>query len=128
MCHKPAVRAAIARLDQRVVKLDAGKNWFLEQINRPAGTLSVTELVRRISLTPDIVIQSMFLHGPVDNTTPADIEAWTECIAQLKPRLVQIYSLDRAPAKDWVRQVPRTELESIAEYVQTATAIPARVF
>jgi hypothetical protein len=32
------------------------------------------------------------------------------------------------PAKDWVRQVPRQELEKIAEYVETNTGIPAHMF
>jgi wyosine [tRNA(Phe)-imidazoG37] synthetase (radical SAM superfamily) len=140
LCHKPTVRNALARLDERVIKLDAGTNWILDQMNRPErsasatarsfekGKLSVTELIRRISNLPDIIIQSMFVHGPVDNTGPAEIEAWTGWIAKLQPAGVQIYSLDRMPAKDWVRQVPRQTLESIAEYVETNTGIPAHIF
>jgi len=68
MCHKRKVRAALAKLDQRVVKLDAGTNWMLEQLNRPTTKLSLTELLRRISMLPEIIVQSMFVHGPVDNT------------------------------------------------------------
>jgi wyosine [tRNA(Phe)-imidazoG37] synthetase (radical SAM superfamily) len=128
MCHKPAVRNALAKLDERVIKLDAGTNWILDELNRPEAKLSITELIRRISNVPDIIIQSMFVHGPVDNTRPAEIEAWAGWIAKLQPLSVQIYSLDRTPAKNWVRQVPRQELESIAEYVETNTGIPAHVF
>jgi wyosine [tRNA(Phe)-imidazoG37] synthetase (radical SAM superfamily) len=127
-CHKPTVRSALAKLDERVIKLDAGTNWILDELNRPEGKLSITELIRRISNLPDIIIQSMFVHGPVDNTGPAEIEAWTGSIAKLRPLSVQIYSLDRMPAKDWVRQVPRQELERIAEYVETNTGIPAHIF
>jgi wyosine [tRNA(Phe)-imidazoG37] synthetase (radical SAM superfamily) len=127
-CHKPTVRSALAKLDERVIKLDAGTNWILDELNRPEGTLSITELIRRISNLPDIIIQSMFVHGPVDNTGRAAIDAWTGWIAKLQPASVQIYSLDRMPAKDWVRQVPRRELQSIAEYVETNTGIPAHVF
>jgi wyosine [tRNA(Phe)-imidazoG37] synthetase (radical SAM superfamily) len=127
-CHKPAVRSAVAKLDERVVKLDAGTNWMLEQTNRPASSLCVTELLRRISMVPDIVVQSMFVHGPIDNTRPKDIAAWTECLMQLAPQSVQIYSLDRVPAKPWVRSVPRVELESIARYVESTAGIPAHAF
>src|SRR6266498_2592592 len=52
-CHKTKVRSALAKLDQRVVKLDAGTNWMLEQLNRPATKLSMTELLRRISMIPE---------------------------------------------------------------------------
>jgi wyosine [tRNA(Phe)-imidazoG37] synthetase (radical SAM superfamily) len=128
MCHKATVRAALAKLDERVIKLDAGSNWILEQLNRPAGKLCMAELLRRLSMMPDIVIQSMFVHGPVDNTKTADIELWTSRLAQLRPSSVQIYSLDRLPAKNWVRQVPRKTLESIAEYVERTSGIPTHVF
>src|SRR5262245_31761431 len=128
MCHKPAVRAAIAKLDECVIKLDAGSNWILEQLNRPAGKLSVTELLRRISLVPESVIQSKLVHGPVDHTGQREIEKWANWLTRLKPTSVQIYSLDRMPAKSWVREVPRKELASIARYVESTTGIPAHVF
>jgi hypothetical protein len=70
--------------------LDAGTNQL---------RICVTELLRRISMVPDIVVQSMFVHGPIDNTAPKEIAAWTERLVRLAPQSVQIYSLDRVPAK-----------------------------
>jgi len=126
--HRSSVRGALAKLDERVVKLDAGNNWILEQMNRPAGKLSISELLRRIAMLPEVWIQSMFVHGPVDNTRPEHVELWTEWLKRLKPLGVQIYSLDRAPAMQWVRQVPRPELESIAQYVESRAGIPVHVY
>jgi wyosine [tRNA(Phe)-imidazoG37] synthetase (radical SAM superfamily) len=126
--HKPSVLAALAKLDERVIKLDAGSNWILEQLNRPAGKMCVPELVHRIAMVPDVTIQSMFVHGPIDNTGPSAVEAWTAALSQVRPANVQIYSLDRQPAKSWVRQVPLAELQSIASYAQSATGIPVHVF
>jgi wyosine [tRNA(Phe)-imidazoG37] synthetase (radical SAM superfamily) len=127
-CHKPRVRAALAKLDERIVKLDAGTNWMLEQLNRPTGKLSIPELLRRISMLPEIIIQSMFVHGPIDNTGRHDIEAWCTWLAQLAPLSVQIYSLARTPAKDWVRPVRRSELETISAYVESIVGIEAHVY
>jgi wyosine [tRNA(Phe)-imidazoG37] synthetase (radical SAM superfamily) len=121
-CHLRAVRSALAKLDERVVKLDAGTNWVLDQMNRATGKLSISELVRRVAALPEIVIQSMFVHGPVDNTRPEHVEAWTECLQRIKPLSVQIYSLDRTPAMPWVRLVPRPELDAIARSVNRAPA------
>jgi wyosine [tRNA(Phe)-imidazoG37] synthetase (radical SAM superfamily) len=126
--HRPAVRRALAKLDERVVKLDAGTNWILDQMNRPAGKLSVSDLAWRISTLPEVVIQSMFVHGPVDNTHPEHIEAWIKCLGHIKPLSVQIYSLDRMPAMPWVRQVPQAELKAIAGYVESSVGIPAHVY
>jgi wyosine [tRNA(Phe)-imidazoG37] synthetase (radical SAM superfamily) len=128
LCDKASVRKAVAKLDERIIKLDAGTNWILEQLNRPVGRVSIQELIRRISLTPDVVIQSMFVHGPVDNTSPKDVSIWAGWLTKLNPSSVQIYSLDRIPAQTWVRKVPREELESIAEYVETTTGIRAHVY
>jgi wyosine [tRNA(Phe)-imidazoG37] synthetase (radical SAM superfamily) len=128
MCHKPKVRAAMAKLDQRIVKLDAGSNWILEQLNRPAAKLTITELLRRISMMPEVVIQSMFVHGPVDNTGRYNIEAWCRWLSQLAPLSIQIYSLARTPAKSWVRAVRRGELEAISAYVESIIGIQAHVF
>jgi wyosine [tRNA(Phe)-imidazoG37] synthetase (radical SAM superfamily) len=128
MCHKPNVRRALAKLDQRVTKLDAGTNWILDEINRPTSKLCMTELVRRISMVPDITIQSMFVHGPIDNTGRNQIEQWAGWLERLTPLSVQIYSLDRVPAKSWVRPVRRGELEAIAAYVTSIVGIHAQAF
>jgi wyosine [tRNA(Phe)-imidazoG37] synthetase (radical SAM superfamily) len=127
-CDKSRVLAALAKLDERVIKLDAASNWVFDQLNRPAGKLCVAELVHRISIMPNVTIQSMFVHGPIDNTARTSVEAWTAALLQVRPASVQIYSLDRQPAKNWVRQVPLTELQSIAEYAQSTTGIPVHVF
>ena len=127
-CHRRAVRSALAKLDERVVKLDAGTNWILDQMNRAAGKLSISELVHRVATLPEIVIQSMFVHGPVDNTHPEHVQAWIECLEHIHPLSVQIYSLDRMPAMPWVRQVPRPELEAIGRSVEATTGIAAHVY
>ena len=126
--HKPSVRAGLAKLDYRIVKLDAGTNWTFDELNRPGGKLSMNDVIRSISALPDIVIQSMFVHGPIDNTGPREIEAWSSWLQKLAPQAVQIYSLDRMPAKSWVRSVPRSELDTIAAYVEARTGIRVDVF
>ena len=111
-----------------MVKLDAGTDWILQQMNRPAGRLCITELLRRISMLPEIIVQSMFVHGPVDNTRPEHVKVWTEWLKRLAPLSVQIYSLDRMPAKSWVREAPLNQLQSIAQYVESSVGIPAHVY
>ena len=77
---------------------------------------------------PEITIQSMFVHGPVDNTGSTDLKQWCEWLAQLAPLDIQIYSLARTPAKAWVRAVRQVELQAISAYVQSTVGIEAHVF
>lgn len=128
MCHRPRVCKAVAKLDERVVKLDAGTNWMLDQLHRPAEYLSINDLVWRISVMPEIIIQSMFVEGPVDNTRPEHVRQWIDKLRQLRPLSVQIYSLDRQPAESWVRPVRRERLNEIASQVETAMQIPVHVY
>jgi wyosine [tRNA(Phe)-imidazoG37] synthetase (radical SAM superfamily) len=111
-----------------VVKLDAGTNWMLDQLHRPAEYLSINDLVWRISVMPEIIIQSMFVEGPVDNTRPEHVRQWIDKLRQLRPLSVQIYSLDRQPAESWVRPVRRQRLNEIASQVETALHIPVHVY
>jgi wyosine [tRNA(Phe)-imidazoG37] synthetase (radical SAM superfamily) len=126
--HRSRVRFALAKLDQRVVKLDAGSNWILDQMNRPQAKLSIWELAHRIAMLPEVVIQSMFIRGTVDNTRPEHIDLWIACLKRIQPMAVQIYSLHRMPAMPWVLQVERQELESIARQVESKIGIPANVY
>ena len=100
----------------------------LIEFNRPGGKLCMNDVVRSISMLPDIVIQSMFVHGPIDNTGPREIEAWSGWLQKLAPQAIQIDSLDRMPAKSWVRSVPRSELDTIAAYVEGRTGIRVEMF
>jgi wyosine [tRNA(Phe)-imidazoG37] synthetase (radical SAM superfamily) len=127
-CHRPQVGRALAKLDLRVVKLDAGSNWILQQLNGPVENLTISELVWRISIMPDVIIQSMFVEGPVDNTTPEHITRWIDHLRRIRPSMVQVYSLDREPAKPWVRPVRRETLNEIARRVEDSLRIPARVY
>ncbi|MBI4474046.1 MAG: hypothetical protein HY646_15360, partial [Acidobacteria bacterium] len=127
-CHRPHVFQALARLDERVVKLDAGTNWMLNQLNRPTEDVSVSDLVWRISIVPDITVQSMFVEGPVDNTRPEHVLLWIERLKMLRPLAVQIYSLDREPALPWVQRVCREKLEEIARQVETAVHVTVHVY
>jgi wyosine [tRNA(Phe)-imidazoG37] synthetase (radical SAM superfamily) len=128
LVHRSRVRYALAKLDQRIVKLDAGTNWILDQMNRPEGRLSISELAHRIAMLPETIVQSMFVHGPVDNTQPEHVEAWMGSLKRISPLSVQIYSLDRMPAMPWVRQVERQELEAIAQHVERRAGIATHVY
>ena len=80
----------------------------------------------------DCVVQTMLLRGswngePVDNTTPAEIDALIEAYRTIGPRQVMIYSIDRrTPARELVK-VPREELEQIAARIRRETGIDVSV-
>jgi wyosine [tRNA(Phe)-imidazoG37] synthetase (radical SAM superfamily) len=124
---RPAVVAALLRLDDACLKLDAVDPVVMRRLNHPRGTLPTPDLLR---VVPRVTIQSLFTRDPrarIDNTTTGAVEAWLGALRIIRPMAVHLYTIDREPAWSALQRVPRPELEAIARRVRAAR-IPARVF
>jgi hypothetical protein len=71
----------------------------------------------------NFILQTMFLRGEyngvkVDNTTEQEIEAWLQIVAELKPRQVMVYSIDRDTPCKTLEKVEREQLLAIAQRVE----------
>jgi wyosine [tRNA(Phe)-imidazoG37] synthetase (radical SAM superfamily) len=122
---EPATRTALSRLDERYMKLDAGDQLTLRQVN--ACAVSVEHLVASLQALPSVVIQTMFVsdeQGRVGNTSVRAVAAWLEAVRSIRPDGVHLYTLDRAPAWPGFRPVPTAFLEEVAERVRAAGLRP----
>jgi wyosine [tRNA(Phe)-imidazoG37] synthetase (radical SAM superfamily) len=125
---EPLVAAALVRLDEAYMKLDAGDARTLKAINGVA--LDPDATIDALADLGGVTLQAMFVRDPqgrVDNTTPAALDAWLSGVRRVRPTGVHIYSLDRTPALERLEPVPAAVLEGIARRVE-AMGIPARVF
>lgn len=122
------VQEGLRLLDRPLVKLDAGTETLFRGINRAMGAVTIDSVLDGIRRLPDPVIQSMFVRGAQDNTTPDALDAWLARLADIHPREVQIYSLARRPADGGLETVPTEDLERIAERVRTETGASASVY
>jgi wyosine [tRNA(Phe)-imidazoG37] synthetase (radical SAM superfamily) len=132
MLGRESVRHALEKVDNNILKLDSAFDDTVRLINGPQGAYSVAATVENIkSFGGREVIQTMFLRGEydgqtVDNTTEREVGAWLALIADIKPRQVMIYTIDRdTPAKD-LHKVSVEELRAIAVRVE-ALGIPVSV-
>jgi len=124
MIGDPAIFGALCRLDNNILKLDAGFEKEIFLINNPVGTFDLPEYIRNLKkFNGYIIIQSLFLRGThkgvkIDNTTADQVTAWIDCLQEIRPKLVMIYPIARAtPAHDLVKIAP-AELEVIAAQVK----------
>ena len=124
MIHIPAVFAALQKLDNNILKLDAGFERVFNLINNPVDPVSFDSLVENLTkFNGNLVIQSMFLRGTfkgeiVDNTTPAEVEEWIRRIVEIKPKMVMIYPIARATPVHNLEKIGQEELEAIAVKVR----------
>ena len=115
---QPEILKTILKLEEPVLKLDAGSQATFEKIALPISDYQLDEIVRNIKQVPRPIIQSIFVAGRFTNTGDEELANWLEFLMEIQPRLVQIYSIDRRPANPELKKVPATELEKIAERVR----------
>ena len=125
---RPRVREALMRLDARYMKFDAADEATWRRINDPLGQTDFRAMLEGLKTLPDIVLQSMFIQGSYDNTDEAHLRTWIEAVGSMRPRSVQVYTVDRGTAAEGIREVPRAILQSIADRLTEATGIPAEVY
>ena len=122
------VRAALARFDERYMKLDAGDPITYSRING-LGT-SVVQVVDALAALPSVTVQSIFVTeetGEIDNASDGAVEEWLAALERVHAVGVHLYTIQRAPALGSLRKVPRRRLREIAERVRSLQ-IPAHVF
>jgi len=128
MLEHQNVRRALLRYDDRVMKLDAGREETFQRMCRPLVPITLDRLVELLKNVRPFTLQTMFIHAPVDNAMDEEVEAWIERVREAGPESVQVYSLDRVPADLRCEPVLGDELEKIAERLRTASGIPVTVF
>lgn len=125
--HRPEVRAAVARLDEVAVKLDAGTTRTYARLNMPWQPTEPRTIAEATALLPNAVVQTLLVQGSVDNATDAEIDAWLDLVALARPRRVDLYTLARPPLERKLRPVPAATLERVAARVR-ALGVPCRTF
>lgn len=126
-CHRPEIRSALLELDGRFMKLDAGREELFKALNQPTSAKAWPLVLDGLRSLKSVVLQSLFVSGVCDNTTPLAIGGWLDALRYVKPESVQLYSLDRPAAADGLRAVSREILEGIAGRVRDEAAVDARV-
>lgn len=121
-----AIADALMKVEQNILKLDAGTETTFQKINNPRTDISLQEVIENLKpFKGRMIIQSLFVRGShkgveFDNTTEAEISAWLKHIEMLQPTLVMIYSIARAtpPPAGNVKKVSRETLQRIAQQVE----------
>lgn len=122
------VISGLNEADERVVKLDAGSDNSLKAINSPLVRTGIAKIIDGIKKLKDCHIQSMFVCGEADNTTPERIDEWIEVMGIIKPKSVQLMTLTRQPAQPGFLAVEEDVLYSIAHKLKKRTQLEANVY
>lgn len=121
---RPEVCKALQKIDNPILKLDAGNQQMLDLINGPILSVSFDELVKQLcSFHGNLIIQTLFLSGEregvyFDNSQEPNFSQWLQAIEIIKPRKVMIYSLDRETPALTLHKFDKSYLETLADKVR----------
>ena len=127
MLHKEEVVKALCKVDDNLMKFDAARNDFIEQIDQPATRdFTVEKLTEQLcGFNGKLSIQTIFLQGEhdgvrIDNTQDEDVDLWIEALKKIRPEKVMIYTISRETPVKTLQKVSIETLEKIALKVRIA--------
>lgn len=118
---RPDVVQALRLCDNRILKLDAGTDAMMRQIDLPVNeNLTVAQIIEWLQqFNGDFTLQTCFLRGRhngviLDNTSTFELSSWYAAVEKLHPKQIMIYVIDRKTPEEHLSKIPREEMESIA--------------
>jgi wyosine [tRNA(Phe)-imidazoG37] synthetase (radical SAM superfamily) len=115
-------------------KLDAGTEEYHRLINRPNYTLRhVVENITHAAQRRPVVIQSLFMRVDGEGPSHDEIVAFTDRLNEILDgggtvSLVQVYTVARRPAQDFVTALSGEDVDAIARLVTDRTKLPVETF
>jgi len=129
MLYRKEIRKTVNKIDLPIFKLDVGIEELFNKVNRPAKWIEFNGVVNSLKESNDVVIQSLFFHSDIlENTTEENLLPWLEIIGDIKPNLVQIYTIDRGTAEEGIRPAFKEELEGIVKMVINKAGVNAIMY
>ena len=126
--HVPEVFEALRKVDNPIMKIDSPTDALAALINHPAPGYSVARVVEALKrFEGDFVLQTMMLKAKgcpasvipgstgylFDSGAPEVLEPWMDIVRTLRPRLIQLYSIDRPTPASNLEKYSIDEMKSL---------------
>ena len=113
--HRPEIFAALRKVDNPIMKIDAPSNELVEKINHPAPGYDVNRVVEALKqFNGDFILQTMFLKSKdFDSSSPEVLNGWMDIVRMLKPREVMAYTIDRPTPEEGLQKFTVEEMRTL---------------
>ena len=111
----PSVVAALKKVDNPILKIDAPTDALAAVINQPAPGYSVRRIVEALkSFEGEFVLQTMVRKSAAfDSSSPEVLEGWMDIVRELRPREIMVYTLDRPAPQDGLVKFTEDEMREL---------------
>lgn len=116
---RPEIIRALQRIENPMLKLDAGTQAMLNTVNAPIVPVDIEQVTDQLcTFNGNLVIQTMFLSGEregraFDNSVDPEWSQWLARIRRIQPKRIVIYSLDRETPALNLHKFDKSYLEGI---------------
>jgi wyosine [tRNA(Phe)-imidazoG37] synthetase (radical SAM superfamily) len=136
--HQPLVREALRVLDANQgeiwAKLEAGTEEYYRAVDRTTIPFAriLGNLTEAAQARP-LVIQALFLKMHGSAPPPQELAAFCDRLNEITRagghiKLVQVYTVARAPAEEWVAPLSNAEIDALVERIRKETGLAAEPF
>ena len=116
LLSRDAVAAALPFIDLAMLKLDCADQATFLRVNRPMMKVRVEEIVDALAaLKERPVVQSVVVRGRVESHKGEALEAWLAALERIKPKYVQVYTLDEELEAVGIGPAASDEMSKIEE-------------
>lgn len=115
--HRPEIFAALRKVDNPIMKIDAPTNALIQKINMPAPGYDIARVIEALKqFEGDFILQTMFLRSKdFDSSDPEVLNGWMDIVRLLRPREVMAYTIDRPTPAEGLRKFTVEEMRALLE-------------
>ncbi len=138
MFHRPHVQRGLAILDANNgeiwAKLEAGTPEYFQLVDRtPIPFQQILDNIAAAARVRPLVIQALFMRVAGEPPSEAELEAFCDRLNEITAtggqlKLVQVYTVARRPAEDFVASLSDAEVDAIVALVRQRTGLVAEAF
>jgi len=138
MFHRPHVERGLELLDANNgeiwAKLEAGTAEYFQLVDRtPIPFQQILDNIAAAARVRPLVIQSLFMRVAGEPPSAAELEAFCDRLNEIVAgggtiKLVQVYTVARRPAEDFVAPLADAEVDAIVALVRRRTGLQAEAF
>jgi len=122
--NKTKVTDALKKIDQNILKLDAGTEKTYRLINQAQDHIKFDHIIDYLkSFDGNLIIQTLFIRGEYngesfDNTTDIEVNTWLQLLKEIQPQSVMLYPIERDTPTQGLKKVDQKTLNEIAKKVE----------
>ena len=117
--HVPQVFAALCKVDNPIMKIDAPTNELVTKINMPAPGYDVNRVIEALKqFQGNFVLQTCMLRGNgFDSSSPEVVGPMMDIVRLLKPREWMVYTIDRATPMQGLQKFSPQDMKALVQPV-----------